>query len=69
MEDTWGIGGFRVGGGSPGEVNRNFFSRIREIGQSRKIGCISFDLKWSKSHWEGHQTPLRLKNRSKDSQK
>ena len=37
----------------------------RNQGKNRKIWNSFFDWKLSKSHWEGHQTQLKLKNHSK----
>ena len=62
MGNPWRIGGFKFLGG----VNREKI-RPKNFKNRKKIGNFSLDLNRSKSHWEGNQTPSKLKNRSKNS--
>ena len=70
MGDPWGIGGFR-GGGEPNikqivkkKIGQKI-SKIDEIGKkSEKIGFF-FYWKWSKMHYEPHETTLKVNNLSK----
>ena len=53
MVDPWGIGGVLEWGRDPGGVNRekNRPKNLKNLrNRGKKIGCISFDLKWSTSH-------------------
>ena len=41
--------------------------KSQKSAKSEKSRKFTFDRKWFKSHWEGHQGPLKLKNRFKNS--
>ena len=67
MGDPWGIRSFRVRGKKNCE-KKKIIKKIQKSTKFKFSWKFSFDLKWSKSHWEGNKTPSKLKNHSINSQ-